>query len=374
MKHILLCVAGLNPQVITETLYALHQNNKPVDAVHVITTRDGREKIYAQLLSGKSGHYFRYLQEYSISPGSIDFGHHTVHTIRDEYGNEIPDIIDEYGNERLLKKCLELAFDFTRSADTTVYFSVAGGRKTMSACLTLAAQMYGRPQDRIYHVLVSPEFESNRDFFYPPKKSRPIKLMDSHGQPFYKQTRFARVNLIHLPFVSIRERLPVDMLEKPQDPGTLLLSLIREDIANLTVHLVKRKIIYKTHELDMPPAWMALYAFFVQQKKNCTQNVASCGECTECFLDLQSIFLRQHDITEFYHRICGTRPAEEMSDTGIINLNPENFNSYKGKIKAHLLKRFGPYALELLEISAAGTRPNTCHGIKMDKMKIEFVY
>jgi CRISPR-associated protein (TIGR02584 family) len=104
VKHFLLCVAGLNPQVITESLYALHQNQMLVDAVHVITTRDGREKIYAQLLSGKSGHYFRYLQEYSIPPGSIDFGPHTVHTIRDEYGNEIPDILDEYGNERVLKK------------------------------------------------------------------------------------------------------------------------------------------------------------------------------------------------------------------------------------------------------------------------------
>jgi hypothetical protein len=256
----------------------------------------------------------------------------------------------------------------------TVYFSVAGGRKTMSACLTLAAQIYGRPQDRIYHVLVSPEFESNREFYYPPKKSRPIKLIDRMGQPYYKQTRFARINLIHLPFVSIRERLPVDLLEKPQHPGTILLSLIREDIATLTVNPAKRKIIYKTHELDMPPAWMAIYAFFVQQKKNCTRHLGSCGDCTECFLDLQSIFSRQNEITGFYRRICGTRPIEEMSDTGIINLNPENFNSYKGKIKAHLLKRFGPYALDLLEIAAVGNRPNTCYGIKMDKMKIEFVY
>ena len=29
--------------------------------------------------------------------------------------------------------------------------------------------LYGRPQDRIYHVLVSPEFESSGVFFYPPR-------------------------------------------------------------------------------------------------------------------------------------------------------------------------------------------------------------
>ncbi|RKX57645.1 MAG: TIGR02584 family CRISPR-associated protein, partial [Thermodesulfobacteriota bacterium] len=41
----------------------------------------------------------------------------------------------------------------TASKDTAVYFLIAGGRKTMSACLAVAAQFYGRPQDRVYHVL-----------------------------------------------------------------------------------------------------------------------------------------------------------------------------------------------------------------------------
>ena len=63
MKNILLAVTGLNPQVITETLYALHQNNRYVDAIHVITTRDGKEKIYAELLGERDGHYYRYLEK-----------------------------------------------------------------------------------------------------------------------------------------------------------------------------------------------------------------------------------------------------------------------------------------------------------------------
>ena len=33
MKTILLAVTGLSPQVITETLYALHQQNRKVDAI-----------------------------------------------------------------------------------------------------------------------------------------------------------------------------------------------------------------------------------------------------------------------------------------------------------------------------------------------------
>ncbi|NLV24760.1 MAG: TIGR02584 family CRISPR-associated protein, partial [Deltaproteobacteria bacterium] len=41
MKTVLLAVCGLSPQVITETLYALHQQGRQVDAVRVLTTRQG---------------------------------------------------------------------------------------------------------------------------------------------------------------------------------------------------------------------------------------------------------------------------------------------------------------------------------------------
>ncbi|MCD6297859.1 MAG: TIGR02584 family CRISPR-associated protein, partial [Deltaproteobacteria bacterium] len=199
MKNILLAVTGLSPQVITETLYALHQNNRNIHGIHVITTRDGKERIYADLLAGKNGCYFKYLEEYGIEPSGIDFGPGNVHVVMDEHGNELPDIIRETDNEHLIKKCLELAFRFTSDPENCVLFSVAGGRKTMSSCLTLAAQMYGRKQDRLYHVLVSPEFESSRDFYYPPKKSRSVELRDKNGQPFFKETRYAEVNLIHIP-------------------------------------------------------------------------------------------------------------------------------------------------------------------------------
>ncbi|MEE4353392.1 MAG: CRISPR-associated ring nuclease Csm6, partial [Desulfatiglans sp.] len=269
MKNILLAVTGLSPQVITETLYALHQSHRTVDSIHVITTRDSKEKINAELMDGGKGFFYRYLHEYGIAPSTIDFCYKNIHVITDAHGNEIPDIISEADNARLLKKCLDLAFYFTNNGDNAVFFSVAGGRKTMSSCLTLAAQMYGRPQDRLYHVLVSPEFESNRDFYYPPKESQRIKLTDIKGQPFYKETKFAQVNLVPMPFVSIRNNLSPDLLADPMDPATLMLSLIKEETPRLSVNLMLKKIIYKKSECDMNPSRLALYAFFAMIKKNC---------------------------------------------------------------------------------------------------------
>jgi len=102
MKNILLAVVGLSPQVITETLYALHQSGREVNAIHVITTRQGKEKINAHLLSPRDGRYYQYLREYGIDRRSIDFGFDNVHTVKDHHGIEIDDITGEEENEWLL--------------------------------------------------------------------------------------------------------------------------------------------------------------------------------------------------------------------------------------------------------------------------------
>jgi len=374
MKNIILAVAGLTPQVITETLFALHQQNKRIDAIHVITTRKGREKINAHLLSPGSGKYYQYLKEYNVDSGSIDFGFDNVHTIKDTNGIEIDDIAGEEENESLLRKCLELTFRFTKDSNTAVFFSVAGGRKTMTSCLTLAAQLYGRSQDRVYHVLVSPEFESNRDFYYPPEKSVPIELRDENGQLYIKETRYASINLVPVPFISIRDQLSDDMLKEPKDPATLMLSLVKEEPYQLTIDLPSAKITYKNLELDMMPARLALYTFFVLQKKECKKDINTCRQCTECFLDINQIYDRQEQIAELYKKISGRMAPAEMSDSGILNLNAENFNSYKSRIKDDITKGFGLYAIPELAIESVGNRPDTKYGIKIDRDRIRITF
>ena len=373
MKYILLEVTGLSPQVVTETLYALHQNRQPVDEIHIITTRSGKEKIYSRLIGGTNGQFYKYLSEYGLKKNAIRLGHDHVHVVTDEHGNEIPDIVTADDNERLLHKCLDLSFHFTESSDTTVYFSVAGGRKTMSSCLTLAAQLYGRPQDRLYHVLVSPEFESNRDFFYPPAQSRKIELKDEQRQPVFKETKYAQVNLINIAFVSIRNQISPDHLKTPLDPGTLMLSLIKDEPAGLIVNLKARKIIYKRLELDMMPSHMAFYAFFATLKKECDKPDASCGDCRDCFIDIAAILDQQEHISKIYKKLCGTRPVEEMSDSGINRLNAENFRSLRSKINKSITDTFGPYAAKDLEIASIGMRPDTRYGILTDKARLEIV-
>jgi CRISPR-associated protein Csx14 len=374
VKNIILAVTGLSPQVITETLYALHQEGRRVDAIHIITTREGKDRIYSNLLSGEKGHYYKYLKEYNIDPGSIDFSHGNIHVITDQYGVEAWDIVSEDDNTNLLKKCLDLTFRFTSSPDTSVFFSVAGGRKTMSSCLTLAAQMYGRPQDRLYHVLVSPEFESNHNFYFPPKEPVKIELRDENNNPYYKDTRYARITLIPIPFVSIREHLSPEFLREPKDPATLMLSLIREESPVLKLNLITGKVIYKGVEMDMLPAWAALYAFFIMIKKECPKEQETCGVCTACFMEWDDILKNHNRISDIYKKVSRGMPIEEMSNTGITNLNKENFNSYKAKLKRRLMDHFGPYVLKDMEIASEGTKPGIRYGVRMSKERMEIVY
>ncbi len=373
MKGILLAVVGLSPQVLTETLFALHQQGKRVDEIHVITTRKGKEAVNASLLSPVDGQYYRYLSDYRIDPAAINFGYDQVHTITDDNGREIDDIEDEHDNELVLKCCLELAFNLTRDPETEVYFSIAGGRKTMSACLMTAAQMYGRPQDRVYHVLVSSEFENCRNFFFPPKTSVLLELVGDNGQPYIKNTRYARVVLIPVPFVSIRNQLSSDVLHQPRDPATLMLSLVREDRYQLIVDLAGSKLVYKKQEMDMMPSRLALYAFFAMQKKECSRGGTGCRGCTQCYLDISGIYERQQEIARLYRRITGGRQSDVLSDSGILSLDERNFNSYKSKIRRDLEKGFGVYSLKELAIGSVGKRSDTRYGIGIDRERIRIV-
>jgi CRISPR-associated protein Csx14 len=184
MKKILIAVCGLSPQIITETLFALHQQDRLPDMVRILTTRIGMEACHAQLFAAGNGHYHKFLADYQIAADSIDFSPLDVIAVTDEQGRCIDDIGDEDDNLAFLHACMLHAYEYSKSPESRIFYSIAGGRKTMGACLASAAQLYGRQQDRIFHVLVSPEFENCREFYYPAMPSRPITLFDEKQHPY----------------------------------------------------------------------------------------------------------------------------------------------------------------------------------------------
>lgn len=371
MKLAMIGVVGLSPQVVTEAVYALAGEGRQVDEIHLITTRSGRDEIMKQLLAPGDGRLAALCREYNLR--LPDCGPHTLRVVR---GNdvEIDDIITQDDNENLLALCLDTAWQHTGRDDCAVAFLVAGGRKTMTSCLTLAAQLYGRPCDRIYHVLVSPEFESCRDFWYPPRRSVPVELHDRRGNPYRKESRYASVRLVPVPFVSLRDRLDKTLLEKPRCPAELIASLVRDKGKKLIVDVAENRIVYGNQECDLNPAHMALYAWFVRNKKECAEaESGSCRGCVTCYCDVVDVLEAGRAIRAFYRRVPGSRLVEEMSDTGIAGLTAENFRSYRARINGRLREAFGTAAAEQLAISSVGNRPTTRYGIKIDSDRIRLV-
>jgi len=372
MKTTLLAVCGLSPQVITETVYALAQQQRCPACIRIITTRKGRDAILSQLFDPQQGAWFALLQDLNITPEQIDFGPQAVHALTHESGQPIDDIVSEADNTALVSSCLRLAWQIARDEQGAVYYSIAGGRKTMGAALGFAAQAYGRPQDRIFHVLVSPEFENSRNFFYPPTNSVEIELHDAKGQPYRKSTRYAQVQLVALPFFSFRSQLSADLLATPQAPATLLGALVREKSADLIILLREGKLRWKGRELDLPPTQLALYTLLAEIKKDAVC-APDCPGCEVCWPTQAQLLDQQTRLSRIYRDLDPGRDPQEMSSSGIFGLTPDNFHSYRSKLNRKLASGFGTIDAAQLQIARQGQRPNTRYGLKLSRQEMRIL-
>jgi CRISPR-associated protein (TIGR02584 family) len=73
-REILVMVAGLTPQVITEALYYLTQVRDPpvaLSEIYVLTTQPGRQRILDDLLTPHVGRFYTYCTEYDFDPAIL---------------------------------------------------------------------------------------------------------------------------------------------------------------------------------------------------------------------------------------------------------------------------------------------------------------
>lgn len=204
-RRVLLACTGLSPQIVTETLYALAvKANEPFVPTEVVllTTKEGRERARLSLLSADPGWFHRMLADYRLPP--IAFDDSRIRVLTDAQGRELEDIRSKEDNEQVADFILETVRELTADPNCALHASIAGGRKTMGFYLGYALSLYGRPQDRLSHVLVSEPYESSWDFFYPTPYERIIQTRNDK----LANCKDAEVTLADIPFVRLREGLP----------------------------------------------------------------------------------------------------------------------------------------------------------------------
>ena len=262
-RRVLLAVCGLSPQIVTETLYALaadeHAPFVPTE-VHLITTKEGAKRAELSLLSDDLGWFHKLCADYHL-PG-IRFDRHHIHVMRDATERAMDDIRSLQDNRDAADFITAQVRQFSSDPDCALHASIAGGRKTMGFYLGYALSLYGRPQDRLSHVLVSEPYESSWDFFYPTPYSRVLQTRDGK----LADTAMAQVTLAEIPFVSLRHGLPLALLAGHASFNDTV-AAARAALAppQLVLDLVRRRVNAGGVEVVLPPAELALLAVFARQ-------------------------------------------------------------------------------------------------------------
>lgn len=312
-KEVLIFVAGATPQIITETIYAFSQKRPPVypDEIYIITTTTGRQRIEETLL--KRGILNDLIKEYSLPEIRLD--EHSFIIVSDSQGKELDDIRDERDNEAIGDLITSSIREKAKDSTARLHCSLAGGRKTMSFYMGAALQLFGRPWDRLYHVLVTPEFESNPEFFYKPKKDRVIDYRMPDGTIKKLSTKDAKIELVELPFIRLGNKVSLhgktfrDLVEEGQKE--IDIAMMQPEIR---VNLSERTIHIGDDIVEMIPMQLLIYTTLLMLKVgNCKYKERPyCLECTDCYTSLVELSSRPalDRMAEYHRKIYRNQPLK----------------------------------------------------------------
>lgn len=257
-KKILLCVTGLSPQVVTETLFALCVDKQQAwipDEIWLITTKRGADNAKLMLLSDQPGWFHRLCKDWGLPPIAFDASHICI--LQDHSGNPLEDIRDDKDNQRAADGIADLVRRLSEDPSTEIHASIAGGRKTMGFFMGYAMSLWGRPQDKLSHVLVSSPFESRPEFFYPTPKPHIIPAR-AHGQdPLDAST--AKVWLGDIPFVRLRGLLPASITQQNSGFAQAVAAANQAlDQIDLTINIAQSCIHINQQRIALPPMQIGL--------------------------------------------------------------------------------------------------------------------
>ncbi|WP_394190637.1 CRISPR-associated ring nuclease Csm6 [Pseudoalteromonas atlantica] len=205
MKHILLIVTGASPQVLTETLFALHAQNKQLpDEVFVITTKSTKDTLINGLFV--QGHLAKLIEDYQLP--DIKLPDENIWLIEDDNCQPINDAKSEIEQTYMADFITRKVFELTNNNDISIHASIAGGRKTMAFYLGYAMSLLGREQDLLSHVFVNDEFEFVADFYYPTPYDHIIQ--GKSGATI--NCKNAQVTLAEIPFVRMRQSIDENLI------------------------------------------------------------------------------------------------------------------------------------------------------------------
>ena len=362
-QSVLLAVTGLTPQVVTETLYALHDQGEPLpSAVNILTTAEGCQRARLTLIN--DGWLARFCRDYHLQ--QPEFTETSIHVLRQTNGEPLTDIRTQADNQAMADAITEWIRTFTADPDTDLHVSIAGGRKTMGFYAGYALSLYGRTRDRLSHVLVSPDYESHPQFFYPTPYSHVIYGSDPSRKPL--DTQNAQVMLADIAFVRLRHGLDQALLEgKTSFSQSVTAAQQALGPARLIIHPEIRRFIAHGKTVRLSPADLAFYLWLLdrQQTSLPAPSCPSDGAPDEAYA---SQYLRH------YRQINGELGgADRTIETLKEGMNKTFFEQRKSRINRTLTRTLA-YAAQPYLIAPEGKRPRTTYRINLSIEQIQIIH
>lgn len=374
-REVLIFVAGATPQIITETIYALAMQNPPVyaDELHIITHSRGKQLIMQKL--GTDGVLRRLCREYGIPRLSLSDANFLV--ITNQEGNELSDIRTLADNEQAGDQIAAFLKEKAAEPSVRLHCSLSGGRKTMTHYMGIAFQLFARQWDRLYHVMVAPEFEKVEQFFYPPKQPQQLTLKNSTGETTLN-TADADVSLVQLPMIHLRDKVPsrAATIRQIVEEGQKEIDMAAMQ-QPVRVNLAERSLYIGDALIDLSPIQLMLYTTFLNLKRQpCRFSSRDyCHECTACFIPLVELTGSEaiEQMAQDYQAIYGNDPlkAEELLEKWDRKLETDLLRQQISKINAAIRDDLNdPTLLPIYKVSTVKQYGSSRYGVRVEKGKI----
>lgn len=355
-RRILVCVAGVTPQVVTETIYALAVKRNPSfvpTEVHLISSSEGIERAQLMLLSEGKGYLRRLREDYGLPEIRLDRSR--MHVIRDGHGQELADIRSQADNAAAADAICALLAELSADDEAALHVSIAGGRKTMGYYLGYAVSLFGRAQDRLSHVLVSPDYENLGDFFYPVPEPDKVILLNRANKPL--DAALAHVDLAEIPFVRLRGDVPESLLRSPRFTDVVDSASKAREESRLQVLIRERAIECNGRRVDLSPQSFTFYAWLAER---CWYEVADGGLVAPTeFNDPESTLRRGLDEV-------GKRAFPNPMESGSDQWRQWDSADFGSKNKEWIYQRFNDLKSRLTDaLGPTGARPFVIQSVSL---------
>ena len=368
-NEILILALGTTPQLVTEAIYALYKTRPTViyDEIFIITTSVGRNMLKKFLID-----------ENKLAAMSKDMG--VKFTVKNnsfivpkyDNGVELDDIKTSSDNQIMANSIVSLIKEKTGTASNRIHAFLSGGRKTMSFYMGLAMELYSRPWDKTYHILVSEQFKSNKDFYYKPVKNKQIISGENT-----LNTDDAEIMLIDLPMIRLRNKIKMDI----SDFKTALEYGQKEIDTSITqpslkINLRNRQISIDNYiAIELTPIQLMVYTTYLKFKlNNCKYPQREyCKDCIECFPSLLDLTTKPalEEMAKIY-RVISPAKVDILLQNYKDGIGMEVMRQSISKIKKIIHDTVKDETVASLCIISTANKNygNTRHGIKIEKRKI----